>query len=526
MDITSKTGALASPKLTKPKPAPAPSMVAYAAFGCEHIHDLFMENRKFTVHHYSLLVQTINEKNALILQTHKSLKAPEPRPAVCFTPTYLCLQCPSVHSPELRDKHWDTKGHAFSIESRSGYVYCQECQDFIYDPTLEEVRLQRGRKRRKLQDYTHTPEDARLIAQNSTFAPCRAIGLRGFYNMGQTCFMSVIIQSLLHNPFIKMFYLGEGHKTADCEKSHCTSCALDEIFTEFYSVEKTEGFGAVNMLIGSWMGTHSLAGDKQQDAHEYLQFIFNSLHLENGGTTDHKGDDCSCIMHRSFSGRLQSTVTCDKCKNITTAFDPFMDLSLDLKSQARKRKADVDKFADIVPVDVRECLERFTGKEKLPSGEYTCHKCGGSQQNATKQLSVQRLTPVLTIHLKRFEHNKTSSKIETKVKFPLELDMYPYTTRAKSHPIKPGSIQNPPPSCVYELSSVVVHKGKIDSGHYVSYSREGPDWFQFDDVKVTLASEAEVLDANAYLLFYVLRGLEAMGDDLTQKDALNVPFGQ
>lgn len=82
------------------------------------------------------------------------------------------------------------------------------------------------------------------------------------------------------------------------------------------------------------------------------------------------------------------------------AFDPFMDLSLDLKTQSKKKKVDVDKVADIVPVDVKECLERFTGKEKLPSGEYTCQKCGGSQQNATKQLSVQKLPPVLTIHLK------------------------------------------------------------------------------------------------------------------------------
>lgn len=64
------------------------------------------------------------------------------------------------------------------------------------------------------------------------------------------------------------------------------------------------------------------------------------------------------------------------------------------------------------------------------------------------------------------------------------------------------------PAAMYDLSSVIVHKGKLDSGHYVSYSREADDWFLFDDSKVVLAAEREVLDANAYLLFYIARSFE------------------
>lgn len=222
--------------------------------------------------------------------------------------------------------------------------------------------------------------------------------------MGQTCFMSVIVQSLIHNPVVKAYYLSEGHKSEDCEKDACISCALEEMLSEFHSVEKVEGYGAVNLLMGSWMSAHALAGYQQQDAHEYMQFLMHALHTENGGAENSAQSelDCSCIIHNTFYGKLQSRVTCDKCKNTTTAIDPVMDLSLDIRSQVKKRKLDRpngDAANHPPDLELKDCLERFTGKEKLGSGSYNCQNCG-SEQSAVKQLSIKRLPPALPIHLK------------------------------------------------------------------------------------------------------------------------------
>ena len=130
-----------------------------------------------------------------------------------------------------------------------------------------------------------------------------------------------------------------------------------------------------------------------------MQFILNGLHLQNGGSSyDSSATDCKCIIHQTFYGKLSSTVTCDKCKNITTALDPYMDLSLDLRIQPQRKKAKVDASL-VEPLDLWDCLDRFTSREKLAAADYTCQKCE-SGQNATKQLSIKQLPPVLPIHLK------------------------------------------------------------------------------------------------------------------------------
>jgi len=83
--------------------------------------------------------------------------------------------------------------------------------------------------------------------------------------------------------------------------------------------------------------------------------------------------------------------------------------------------------------------------------------------------------------------------------------MLPYTNRAKAHDARENS--QLVRSCTYDLLSVVVHIGKLNSGHYISYSRVGHQWFMFDDHKVTLVPESQVLGAEAFLLFYIIRSL-------------------
>jgi ubiquitin carboxyl-terminal hydrolase 22/27/51 len=137
---------------------------------------------------------------------------------------------------------------------------------------------------------------------------------------------------------------------------------------------------------------------------------------------------------------------------------------------------------------------------------------------------------ILLTTAQRFEfrnglRDKSAAKIDTQVQFPLSLSMLPYTNRARD--ASDREAYELTRSLTYDLMSVVVHVGEIDTGHYISYCRVGeqvslrlhPDhewrateltrvqWFTFNDHRVELASKSDVLGAKAYLLFYCVRAL-------------------
>ncbi|KAK4496938.1 hypothetical protein PRZ48_011387 [Zasmidium cellare] len=530
---TSATGD--TPKLLK-KAASADAKnkdtTSHTSFGCPHVKNLLNSARQQAIDGYTRVINSLRKEGNVSNRIYKSAAGP----ASTIQTTLLCLQCPNVSTS--RERH--RKEHGFSVESSQGYLYCHDCHDFVYDPTFEEIRAPNNKKRKNSAALLES--DKKLVSVHTALTPCAATGLRGLYNMGQTCFMSVILQSLIHNPLIRTYYLSEGHKSGDCDREACTSCALDDIFIDFFGQEKHEGYGAVHMLQGCWKGGGGLAGYSQQDAHEYLGFILNSLHEANTDDEekpDSQKDtkDCTCVIHQTFGGLLKSTVTCATCKNTTTAIEAFMDLSLDVKSTGfavKKKKLaltnSIQTIKEALPMELSECLDRFTSAETLSSDSYHCRKCDASRE-ARKKLTLTKLPPVVPIHLKRFSHSKTSSqssKVDTKVRFPLTLDLGPYITPARAgdianghDPGKPGNeddedtidVKTPsksgdkgtePRQPVYELSSVVVHKGKIDNGHYISYSRQGGEWFRFDDSMVVQVDEKDVLGAEAYMLFYVV----------------------
>jgi len=129
----SKTStALQSPKVAKGinKPVVPQSVEATVSYGCglssrpssllctnynlpEHVQTLLKESRKMTYTTYTYMIQTLHARHPTITHTHRTLKEQSNKPFVSLSPTYLCLQCPSVYTEDARDAHFEDKGHAF-----------------------------------------------------------------------------------------------------------------------------------------------------------------------------------------------------------------------------------------------------------------------------------------------------------------------------------------------------------------------------------------------------------------------------
>ena len=275
---------------------------------------------------------------------------------------------------------------ALGAEPKTGRIFCSQCDNFILNSTFEDLfsatvlRIEESETKFQGTDPQPFPlqRDSSAVVtkkgretyhpwtpnENDTAALKDAVqiqcqGRRGLFNLGQTCFLNVILQSFVHNPLLRNYFLSDKHNRAACKNTDCTCCELDKLFSEIYSGE-TVPYGPISFLATTWRASSELAGYAQQDAHELFITALNQIHATSRGSTN---VSCNCIIHTTFLGQLQSEVKCERCGNVTSTVDPMLDISLEVEG---------DKDTDAT---LGSCLRRFTKPETLGSKEYSCSKC-------------------------------------------------------------------------------------------------------------------------------------------------------
>lgn len=438
--------------------------------------------------------------------------------------------------------------HSVCMDCSSYTLFCYRCDDFVVNDTklaqvqkfreqlqgLENSALIADRQRkRKLQESAD--QDSKLVKDNEG----AALGATGLRNLGNTCFMNAILQSLSNIEQFSCYFkelpavaLRSG-KTAGRRMYHTrsqgdTSVSLVEEFRKtlcsLWQGSQT-AFSPDSLFYAIWKIMPSFRGYQQQDAHEFMRYLLDHLHRElqqsrNGASHQVSPQDgvrlptaegkysirngTASVVTSIFGGILQNEVNCLICGTESRKLDPFLDLSLDIPSQFRQKRS---KDQEPGPTcTLRDCLRSFTDLEELDETElYYCHKCK-KRQKSTKKFWIQKLPKVLCLHLKRFHWTAfLRNKVDTYVEFPLKgLDMRGYLLEPEN---------SLPDSCLYDLSAVVVHHGSgVGSGHYTAYGSHEGRWYHFNDSTVTLTTEDTVRKAKAYILFYVERTNQVASD--------------
>lgn len=427
-----------------------------------------------------------------------------------FHQVFICLQCPHVgcyhqHAQEHAKKH----SHMFAIDSHNGLLFCFQCGDYINHTALNRIRLAAVAHCVGTDGPPDTEKtDSEEIAAHYTSPSSSAVqGLKGIVNLGSTCYMSCILQTMLHNPLVRYHFFNNDLHYFNCDSQHnyhsgddhidefsaCITCLVDTIFKEFFTSSSHEGFGITNLLMTAWYKNQLLAGFQEQDAHEFWQFLLNEFHNDYERVAAKAGvetENCKCIAHSTFSGQLESSVVCGNCKAVTKTVDPLVDLSLEVNNQNSR--------------SLYDCLDQFTHNEALDV-KYKCQSCL-EETKAHRSLRLKKIPPVLSIQLKRFKHNlasDTASKIDVDIDAPFFLNLTKYASDYND-----DAEDFVDSNKVYELFAVINHTGLVNTGHYVALIKNNTgQWFKFDDSVITHISRDEVKATKAYLLFYIAHNI-------------------
>ncbi|WEW61784.1 ubiquitin carboxyl-terminal hydrolase [Emydomyces testavorans] len=262
----------------------------------------------------------------------------------------------------------------------------------------------------------------------------------------------------------------------------------------------------------------------QQDAQEFLGFLFEELHEEclqaarssasPSDVTSTAGSDAVSMtddsaaegwlevghkqkpavtrssghivaespITRIFGGKIRSEFRVPGNKNSVT-LEPYQSLQLDIGSPQ------VNNIID--------ALKGLTRPETM-HGDFSSSR--GTKVNATKQVFIESLPPVLILHLKRFHYDsatKGTQKIWKKIGYPLELEIpkevFP-PHRRNLLVAQGGGLPK------YRLTGVIYHHGKIASGgHYTVEIRrqDGREWIRIDDTVIRRVRSEDVASAGS-----------------------------
>ncbi|NXX84804.1 UBP40 hydrolase, partial [Urocolius indicus] len=281
-------------------------------------------------------------------------------------------------------------------------------------------------------------------------APRDFTNLSGIKNQGGTCYLNSLLQTLLFTPEFRgnaLFSLGPeelgtlGDISKPEAKVRIIPLQLQRLFAQLLLLDQQ---AASTTDLTESFGWNSHEEMRQHDVQELNRILFSALETSLVGTSGHD------LINRLYHGIVVNQIVCKECKNISERQEDFLDLTVTVKDVSGLEEALWNMYVE----------EEYFENENL----YRCGACNKLVE-ASKSAKLRKLPPFLTISLLRFnfDFEKCERYKETSCfTFPIQINLRLFCEQTEMDDSE----------YLYELFSVIIHKGGCYGGHYHVYIKD------------------------------------------------------
>lgn len=363
-------------------------------------------------------------------------------------------------------------------------------------------------------DLFEEDEDFSFLSNNSTtngrktkskdseiLEPRGETRLSGLRNQGSTCYLNSLLQTLLFTPEFREALFGLSpaelgsleEKDVPNSKVRIIPLQLQRLFAELLLVDQQ---AASTSELTSSFGWDNNEETGQHDVQELNRILFSALESSLEGTSGHD------LIKNLYHGTIVNRIQCQKCGHVSERQEDFLDLTVAVKDMS----------------SIEESLCSMYVEEEIFDGD-NLYRCGACDKlvPAAKSAKLGKLPPFLTLSLLRFNFDFTKCeryKETSRYTFPTRLNIRPFCEQNHLE----DSVQ------MYELFSVIIHKGGCYGGHYHVYIRDVDElgqWSCQEEKKRAAGDAADEQDCPAVILATIIAetGFDKMVpmDQLSQK---------